>query len=230
MLRFLNELEIAVGSGVSVYIPPRSSIGEIEEALKTSPLPSDLAKLAANSKTGAVVFWSEQHRCLILPPFPVVQRLVSTDLNIDPLRSLLEREFTIVLILVRLGSYAIGVFQSEELVSSKVGTGLIHSRHKKGGSSQQRFARYREKQMESFFSRICIYARERLEPYMNRLDYVIYGGERNTLLSFRKQCRFLQLLEDRTLEALFNVRKPGQRTLEAAIGEVWSSEVTEFSI
>jgi peptide subunit release factor 1 (eRF1) len=207
-------------------------MGEIEETLGISPeeLPSDLGKLVTNSKTGAVIFWGEQNRCLVLPPFPVVPRPVSTGFDINPLRSLLQREFTIALILVRLGSYAIGVFQGEELVSSKVGTGLIHSRHQKGGSSQQRFARHREKQMEFFFSRVCVHVRERMEPYMKRLDYVIYGGERNTLLSFRKQCRFLQLLEDRTLDTLLNVRKPGQRALEAAIGEAWSSEVIELSI
>jgi len=230
MLRFLNELETAAGSGVSLYLPPRSPVGEIEEALSISAeeLPSDLAKLVANSKAGSVIFWGEQHRCLVLPPFPVVQRPVSTSLDVDPLRSLLQREFTIALILLRLGSYAIGVFQGEELVSSKVGTGLIHSRHKKGGSSQQRFARHREKQMESFFSRVCIHARERLEPHMKRMDYVIYSGERNTLLSFRKQCRFLHFFEDRTLETLLNVRKPGQRALEAAIGDTWSSELIEW--
>jgi peptide subunit release factor 1 (eRF1) len=230
MFRFLNELEIAASSGTSLYLPPRSPVGEIEETLNISPeeLPSDLAKLVANSRTGAAIFWGEQHRYLVLPPFPVAQRLVSTGFDVDTLRSLLQREFTIALILVRLGSYAIGVFQGEELVSSKVGTGLIHSRHKKGGSSQQRFARHREKQMESFFSRVCIHARERLEPHLKQLDYVIYGGESNTLLSFRRQCRFLHSLEDRTLETLLNVRKPGQRALEATIGEAWSSELIEW--
>ncbi|MCL0095234.1 hypothetical protein M1O52_01675 [Dehalococcoidia bacterium] len=228
MLRFLNELETAAGSGVSLYLSPRSSMGEIEEALSISPLPSDLAKLVTNSKTGTVIFWDKQHRYLVLPPFPVMQRPVSTGFDVGPLRSLLQREFMIALILVRLGSYGIGLFQGEELVSSKVGTGLIHSRHKKGGSSQRRFERHREKQIELFFSRVCTHVRERLEPHLERLDYVIYGGERNTLLSFRKQCRFLHLLEDRTLETLLNVRKPGQRALEAAIGEAWSSELIEW--
>ena len=227
MLRFLNELE-GDGSGASLYLPPRSSMGEIEEILRISPLPSDLAKLVTNSKTGTVIFWDKQHRYLVLPPFPIAQRRISTGLDVDPLRSLLQQEFAIALILVRLGSYAIGVFQGEELVSSKVGTGLIHSRHKKGGSSQRRFERHREKQIELFFSRVCTHVRERLEPHIGRLDYVIYGGERNTLLLFRKQCRFLQLLEDRTLEALLNVREPGQRALEAAIGEAWSSRLIEW--
>jgi hypothetical protein len=57
----------------------------------------------------------------------------------------------------------------------------------------------------------------------------MYGGERHTLLSFRKRCQFLQLLDHRTLETLLNVRNPGQRSLEAAIGEAWSSELIEWT-
>ncbi len=229
MLRLLNYLEM-VGSGASLYLPPHSPMGEIAKILNIPPegLPSDLANLAANSKTGAVIFWGEQHRYLVRPPFPVEQGLSSPCFAVDPLRSLLQRELTIALILVRLGSYAIGVFHGGNLVSSKVGGGLIHARHKKGGSSQQRFARHREKQMEIFFTRVCVRARERLEPYLERLDYVIYGGERNTLLSFRKQCRFLQHLDHLTLETLLNVRNLGQKELEAAIDAAWSSEVIEW--
>lgn len=82
MLRFLNELETAVGSGASLYLSPNTPVGEIEETLSISPeeLPSDLAKLVANSKAGAVAFGSEQRRYLVLPPFPVEQRPVSTGL------------------------------------------------------------------------------------------------------------------------------------------------------
>ena len=37
--------------------------------------------------------------------------------------------------LVRLGGYAIGVFDGEQLVASKVGSRFVKNRHKKGGSS-----------------------------------------------------------------------------------------------
>jgi hypothetical protein len=79
--------------------------------------------------------------------------------------------------------------------------------------------------MEYLFTRVCNHVREHLEPHLQRLDYVIYGGERHTLLEFRKQCEFLQKFDDRTLAALLNVREPRQATLQAAIGQVWSSEV-----
>jgi hypothetical protein len=82
--------------------------------------------------------------------------------------------------------------------------------------------------MEYFFTRVCNHVQERLEPYLQQLDYVIYGGERHTLLSFRKQCHFLQLLDELTLGTLLNVREPKQATLEAAITQVWSSEVIQW--
>jgi peptide subunit release factor 1 (eRF1) len=106
-----------------------------------------------------------------------------------------------------------------------VGTGLVHSRHRQGGSSAHRFERHREKQIESFFDRVCGHVREHLEPYVKQLDYVIYEGERHTLLSFHKQCEFLQQFDDRVLGTTLHVREPRQTTLEAAIGQAWSSDV-----
>jgi hypothetical protein len=70
--------------------------------------------------------------------------------------------------------------------------------------------------------------REHLEPHLRQLDYVIYGGEKHTLFSFRKQCAFLQQFNDRTLGTLLNVREPKQATLEAAISQVWSSAVIQW--
>ena len=232
MLRLLDELEAAPGAATSLYLPPASPPLEVEKALKASlnleEILPDLAKSVARSATGAVLFWGEQHKYLVLPPFPVIERRVSSGYDVEPLRSLLRRELTIALILVRLGAYAIGVFQGERLLSSKVGTGLVHSRHKKGGSSQRRFERHREKQIEYLFERICAHAQMRLEPYIRQLDYVLYGGERNTLLSLRKQCQFLGMLEERTLGWLLNVREPRQATLEAAIADAWSCGVIEW--
>lgn len=194
----------------------------VEEAM------SDIDEALARSKTGAVIFWGEQGKYLVLPPFPMKARLFSSGYDVEPLRALLQQELKVALILLRLDAYAIGVFQGETLLSSKVGTGLVHSRHSKGGSSAHRFERHRDKQMEYFFTRVCGHVREHLEPYLKQLDYVIYGGERHTLLSFRKQCEFVQQFDNRTLGTLLNVREPKQATLEAAISQAWSSEVVEW--
>jgi hypothetical protein len=229
MLRLLDNLETAAGSAMTAYILPGSPMSDIEKILgDPKAIPPELTRAVARSTTGAVLFWGEPHRYLVLPPFSLREERVSRGYDVEPLRSLLRQEFTIALILVRLDAYAIGVFKGEKLLSSKVGTGYVHSRHRKGGSSQRRFERGREKQMEYLFERVCIRVRERLEPYIQQLDYVVYGGERNTLLSFRKRCSFLGPLDDRTSGWLLNIREPRQATLEAAISEAWSSRVIQW--
>ena len=234
MLQLLDELEDAESPATSLYIPHDLPASEVEKTLKAPLGPgveeviSDIAEAVGRSKTGTVILWGEQGKYLVLPPFPIKEKLFASGYDVEPLRALLQQELTVALILLRLGAYAVGVFQGEKLVSSKVGTGLVHSRHKKGGSSAHRFERHREKQIEYFFTRVCNHVQERLEPYLQQLDYVIYGGERHTLLSFRKQCHFLQQLDGRTLGTLLNVREPKQAALEAAITQVWSSEVIQW--
>lgn len=230
-LQLLDELEPAEGGAAkSLYIPSGQSRSDIQSlvTLSIEDAPADAIDLTAKSRTGAALFWGEQHKCLILPPFPLQESHTSAGYNVDPLRSFLTHELKVALILVRLGAYAVGVFNGERTVSSKVGTGLVHSREKKGGTSQRRFQRHREKQMEYFFERVCGHAREHLEPHLRQLDYVLYGGERNTILSFRKQCSFLQKFDDRTLEWLLDVRHPKQATLKQAIIQAWSSTVIQW--
>jgi len=190
--------------------------------------PDGLMDAVLSSKTGGILYWGELGRYLVVPPFPMLDDFVTPGYDTSPLRALLQSKFTIGVVLLRLGSYAIGVFRGDTLMSSKIGTGLVHSRHKKGGSSAHRFERHREKQMEYFFTRVCAHVREQLEPVVRDLDYVIYGGERYSLLEFRKQCQFLKRLDDRTLDTLANVRRPCQATLKAAIHLVWSSLVIKW--
>ena len=233
-LRLLDELEAAEGLATSLYIPRDLPASEVEKTLK-APLGTgiaealpDIAEAVARSKTGAVIFWGEENKYLVIPPFPIKEKLFASGFDVESLRVLLQQELTVALIMLRLGAYAVGVFRGEKLMSSKVGTGLVHSRHRQGGSSAHRFERHREKQIEYFFTRVCNHVREYLEPYLKQLDYVIYSGERHTLLSFRKQCHFLQQFDDRTLVASLNVRNPGQATLEVALTQVWSSEVVDW--
>lgn len=234
MLRLLDEIGDAKGTATSLYVPCDLTPPEMKKTLK-APLGSgieevmpDIVEAIACSKTGAVLLWGEQAKYVVIPPFPIKDKLFASGYDVEPLRALLQQELTVALILLRLGAYAIGVFRGEKLLSSKVGTGLVHSRHRQGGSSAHRFERHREKQIEYFFTRVCGHAREHLEPHLRQLDYIVYGGERHTLLSFRKQCEFTQNFDDRILESRLNVREPRQASLETAISQVWSSEVIEW--
>lgn len=232
LLHLLDQLDTADGLAVSFYMPTGVTESEVEKTLNvvagTDEVLPDIARAVARSTTGAVLFWGENEKCLVVPPFPIKEKLFCSGYDVEALRSVLEQELMVALILLRLGAYAIGVSRGDRLVSSKVGTGHIHARHKKGGSSQRRFERGRLKQMELFFDRVCGRVRERLEPYIGRLDYVVYGGERNTLLSFRRRCEYIKAVDDRVLRRALNIREPKQATLEGAVEEVWASEVISW--
>jgi hypothetical protein len=233
LLRLMEQLESADTAGITVYLPGGLPLVEIQKTLdvvlKNEPVLPDIATEIARSTTGAMLFWGEQHKCLVVPSFPIKEKLISQGYDIEPIRVLMKQDLTIALVLVRLGAYAVGVFQNEKLLSSKVGTGLVHGRHRQGGSSAHRFERHRDKQIESFFTRVCAHVREKLEPYLKQIDYLYYGGENFTIRSFREQCQFLKKLDDRTLQTLLNVREPKQASLEAAIDEAWSSKVIQWN-
>jgi len=232
MLTFLTELEATSGPAESLYIPsglPLQEVGNLlEKALDPQAIPPELAELAAASKTGAVIFWGPSQTRLVVPPFPIRAEYFARGYVVEPLCSLLKRNFRVALILIRLGAYAIGLSEGENLVTSKVGTGLIHGRHKKGGSSQQRFRRHREKQIEYFLTRVCGHIQERLKPHSSTLDFVVYGGAQTTILLLQKQCLFLARLEGAILPPLLDIPKPRQEVLEKAARRVWSSSVIEW--
>jgi len=232
LLRLLDELKKNSIEVASLCVPPKSSkknvdslIAQVEEM---SGLPEDISKSIADSPTGAMLFWGPHHRYLVMPPFPVSEERISNACEIEPLRLLLEKKFLVGLVLVRLGAYGIVIIRGEQVLTSKVGTGLVHARHRQGGSSSHRFERHREKQMETFFTRVCTHAREQLEPYARPLDYLVYGGNRETILDFRKQCHFLHEFDSRTLDLLLDTREPKQSGLGEAIQEAWSSRVIQW--
>jgi len=232
MLRLLDELETVGGGAKSLYIPSGLPLAEVKDligkVIDEQDMPPDLAELTVNSKTGAVLFWGLSRRCLVLPPFPIGDKHLTYGYDIGTLQRILKRDFTVALILVRLGAYAIGIANGEKLITSKVGTGLVHARHKKGGSSQGRFARHREKQIEQFLVRVCCRVREQLEPHVKAIDYMVYGGAKTTIRLLQKQCPFLGHFDDRILRLLLDIPQPREEVLKIALGDIWSSRVTEW--
>jgi len=232
MLRLLDELETTAEQAVSLFIPGNLTPTEIETLLKKVPAiqatTPDIIQLVTSSPKGAALFWGMSKKYLILPPFPITEEYITPGYDVGPVRSLLNQNTTIALILLRLGYYAIGICQEEKLIVSKTGTGLVHARHKKGGSSQRRFERHRENQIHHFLERVCRHVQEHLEPYALSLDYLVYGGARTTILSLKERCSHLRQFDNRILTPLLNVPKPRKSVLQEAVGDVWSSSVTEW--
>ena len=232
LLHLLGELKANSIETGTLCIPAGSAGTNLEAmiatALNVKTVPVELSKSLAESKTGGIIFWGAHHWYLVIPPFPVAKESFAKTCEIEPLYGLLHQEFLLGLVLVRLGEYGIGVYKGEKLLSSKVGTGLVHSRHRQGGSSSHRFERHREKQMETFFTNVCQHAREQLEPYGRQIDYVLYGGTQETTQEFRKQCHYLHEFDKRTLDRLLNIREVNQAGLAEGIQEAWSSRVIQW--
>lgn len=226
MLRFLGEFLSSPDVSYRTLYISREKIPDVIRLREyiQGPVPENLGRLIGSSGTGAVLFWGTK-RCLVLPPFPVDIDISSERTEAGPLVSMLSRDYLIALILIRLGHYALGVVKGEKLITADAGTGLVHSRHRQGGSSAHRFERHRDKQIEYFLTRVCAHARQVLEPHLGNIDYAVYGGARTTIEMLRKDCPFLNRLDDRTLPPLLTIPDPRRATLDSALTEVWSSRV-----
>jgi len=232
MLSFLEELALTEGQAMSVYLPQGTLQTKVENLLgpvfTATTIPPGMSEVIAGSGTGAAIFRGPVKTYLVMPPFPVSEEYSTDGYDIEPLHSLLSHDFLIAFVLVRLGAYSIGICRGTNLIDSKTGTGLVHARHKKGGSSQARFARHREKQIEQFMARACNHVRQHIEPHARLLEYMVYGGARITISSLRKQCPFLSQFEDRILRMLLDIPEPRQAVLEEAVGRIWLSDVIEW--
>jgi len=104
---------------------------------------------------------------------------------------------TVGVLIVRLGGYAAGVFTGAppRLAASKTGSRLVHGRSAAGGTSQQRFARRREKQAGQALSAAADAALRVFDRYPRRLDAVVLGGDRLAIGRIREDERLRPYFE-----------------------------------
>jgi hypothetical protein len=131
-----------------------------------------------------------------------------------PLLAHVARERVVGVLLVRLGGYAAGVFSGRRLIVSKVGSRLVHARHKKGGSSQQRFARRRAGQARAAFEAAADVAAGILLPHRADLEALVLGGDRRALASVMEDPR-LRALAPLGQERVLDVPDPRLDVLRA---------------
>ena len=94
-------------------------------------------------------------------------------------------------LLVRLGGYAVGIFEGTTLVTSKVGSKTVHGRNSNGGWSQHRYARRRDGQVKVALQESTDVAARILGG--QELDALVTGGEKSAIAA---------VLEDPRLKAL----------------------------
>jgi len=230
-LELLGELAKFNDNEISSLCLPAQTPPGTEPLLETMfgrDLPREIIDLTGRSKTGSAFFRTPQCNYLIIPPFPIGEKPAENTPVREQLNILIEHDHMIAVVLIRLGSYGIGVCKGDKLLSSKIGTGLVHGRHRKGGSSAHRFERHRDKQIEYFMTRACHRMREQLEPYIRSFDFVVYGGSRTTIGLFKKQCEFTGRINALELSPLLDIPEPRQAVLESAVNRIWSSAVIEW--
>jgi hypothetical protein len=123
---------------------------------------------------------------------------------------------TVGVLLVRLGGYAAGVFTgpSAHLAASKVGARLVHGRSAAGGTSQQRFARRREKQASEALGTAADTAAAVFGQFQGKLDAVVLGGDRRTIAGLRDDPR-LKRYFDLAVERFLTVPDPRLAVLQS---------------
>ena len=190
---------------------------------------SEIVRQAPESDTGMVLFLGENAAMAVAPPFPVNEDIFVEGIDIAPLAELLNEDLTVGVVLLRLGRYAVGIVRGDKLLASKSGSRYVKNRHRKGGSSQRRFERSRERLIRELFDKTCQVARQILEPREDRLDYLLLGGERHTIADFEKRCEYIRRSGVEVLRRRLEIDRPGKAALEKIHREVWKSRVYEFS-
>src|SRR5213592_1062481 len=127
---------------------------------------------------GAARIETPDETITVRPSFGLAHARVYRSLELGPLFEALDADHVVAALLVRLGGYAVGVFEGERLVASKVGTRFVKGRHKKGGSSSSRFRRRREEQARVLLDA----AAETFERVVEHsVEFVALGGDRRAV-------------------------------------------------
>ena len=240
LYRLLSGLKTISGDILTVYAEPaclldyvdklslepkyKTYADEIKDCLHTEAV----IQGAQNYGTGAVIFWSEfGGKHIVLPPFPVAQSKASIgEVDTSVLRKLLEKRYTIGVMLVTWGSYAIGVFDFGNLVESKTGTGFIHKKHRKGGRSEKRFARRTEEQKRDFLRRVSNRIEEKFRDFT--FDYIFFGGNRLIIKPLVQECKYLQLKAHKISPRVLGIRYADREALANSLIEITKSLVFTF--
>lgn len=233
--RLLDELHQDDAGFHSLYLKAGSPLSRVTHPRKLSadgmPQPDwvvDAISAVSDSETGVALYWNSEKVWGVLPPFPIEEDLLSRGLDGSGILDIFERNIVVGVILLRMGRYAIGVVRDNELLVSKTDTRLVKNRHRAGGSSQRRFMRSRDRLIRELYDEACEVTRRMFEPRLSSIDYVLTGGERQTINGFLKRCGFLEKSGLEVMKRLLSVDRPNHKALEGIHREVWKSRVIVF--
>ena len=231
--RYLTELANVDIPYQTVYIEPGTKLKSFSSVIPGLPSTLNLSSVLSSindGDVGAALFWDTQKLRIVLPPLPIAGQPLSVGLDTDPLLALLRTEPIIGVCLVRLGRFGIGVYQGSTLLNSKTDRRFVKGRHKKGGSSSNRFRRIREKQADELYKKVCTILQNQFGPYERKLDHLFLGGESSTLVGFLGRCTYLKAFDGIARSRVLNVREPSHEALQKLPRTLWESVVYEVQI
>lgn len=219
----LRSLAAPAGHAATLYVPADGGDNSAAIAAlaqdRRGPAWIDALQRAGNrafrSETGIAAFRVGNAGLALLPPFPLDTAWLGASIHDRPLLNLLAAQFTVGVALVRLGRYAIAVYRGQRLLESKTDTRYVKSKHHAGGTSQRRFRRVRENQIHRLYSEAAQVLHRQWHPYLDRMDYVVLGGEAATVNGFVKECPMLARLAPIALKRRLDVREPNRAALDA---------------
>ena len=175
---------------------------------------------------GAVRIEAAGEVITVRPPFGLPHAGDYEVVRLEPLFEALAADHVVAALLVRLGGYAVGVFEGERLVASKVGSRFVKGRHKKGGSSSGRFRRRRDEQARALIEEAAEVAAGVLESWRDRVEFAALGGDRGAIRDVLAASPLLGWLAERQVPRFFAVSEPRRRELERLPYDLYSAELT----
>ena len=174
---------------------------------------------------GAAHFTTAEERIVVTPPFRLVHWEQLDRIEPAPLRAHLEAPRLVGLLVVRLGGYGAGVYADEKLVSGRHGVRFVKNRHKKGGSSSNRFRRRRVEQARDAYDRATALAEDILGPHALALDEFVVAGDRTGIDQVLERSPLLEGLREHAQTLPVHVPELRRAVLEGLGRELWSSTV-----
>jgi hypothetical protein len=174
---------------------------------------------------GSVRIWATGEEIRVRPPFGLAHEGAYDTVLLEPLLEALAADHVVAAVLVSLGGYAIGVFEGERLAASKVGSRFVKGRHRKGGSSANRFRRRREEQARALVVEAAETAVAVLDPWRARIEFVALGGDRSAVERMLELEPRLGWLRERALQRFFSVSRPRLESLRRLPYDLYAAEL-----
>jgi hypothetical protein len=235
---FLIRIQDSSEEYLTVYLKPSSfPLHDIYLPAALKNLPPKLMEALAGDEvlreahrrgTGLAIFWSQsENKLIILPPFPIEEdKIIKGKPDVSLLLNIIKKERVLGIMLINWGSYAVGVFKGDNLVESKTGTGHIHKKIKKGGSSQKRFARRTVDQKDHFLRRVADHIEEIFQGHAP--ENIFYGGNRLIFKPLLRESSYLEKQVNKISPRTINLRYADRELMLHSLQDVNGSVVFSF--